>query len=266
LPSQTSSRERGAAVLIAIILIVGVIFTGVCTLGFVVYRNRLKRLRSVKLSEVADLDEGTGKVYGTVIAVEEPIRSPVTNTHCVYYSLRVEEERVRTETYTERVGNRQVRRTRQVREWHQILEDVRFVSFDVKDDSGKAGVELEHAEITVKSKDRKSTGGTNGLSEKVLNRLERMYPNVGGFLSLKRRYTEITIQEEDSVLVMGEVILTKKGKPIFAYEKKKPLLVSDLTDEQLQKHYKTYAMWLAIGAGFFFVATTVAVILLSMKK
>jgi hypothetical protein len=259
-------REIGVAVLIAIILVVGLIFTGVCTLGFVVYRNRLKRLRSVKLSEVADLDEGTGKIYGTVIGIEEPIRSPVTNTQCVYFSLVVEEERVRTETYTERVGNRQVRRTRQVREWHQILEDVRFVSFDVKDDSGKAGVELEHAEITVKSKDRKSTGGTNGLSEKVLNRLERMYTNVGGFLSLKRRYTEITIQEEDSLLVMGEVTLTKKGKPIFAYEKKKPLLVSDLTDEQLQKHYKTYALWLAIGAGFFLVATIVAVILIATKK
>ena len=254
---------------IAIAVIVGVIFSGALGVGAVMYRKKLNRLRSVELTEVADLDEGPGKIYGTVTPIEDGIKSPVTGTPCVWFSLIVEEEHVWEEPYTEtrREGNRTVtyRGTRTRREWRQILSDVRYVTFGVTDDSGEAEVDMENAEVTIKSKSRKSAGMTRELSDKALNRLERLYPAVAGKFDGKCRYTELNIQEEDSVLVMGEVTLLKNKKAMFAYEKKKPLIVSDLTDAELQRHLKKVAMWLTIGSAFFFVAMIVAVILIVKK-
>jgi hypothetical protein len=253
-------------VFVAIICVAGAIFTGACAFGAFMYRKKLKHVQSVELSDIADLDEGTGKIHGRVIAIEEPIKAPVTGVPCVYYSLVLEEEHVWTETYTERVGNRSVRKTRTRREWRPILNEVKYISVSIKDETGKAELEFDNAEMTIKSKERNASGLTSKLSDKAVGRLVRLYPKHAKVIQGKCRYTEVVVEEDDKLLVMGEVTLLKGKKPLFAYEKKKPLYVSDLTDEEFQRHLKKYMIWLFVGAGFFLVATIVGAVLVGRKK
>ena len=256
----------------AIVCVFGLIFGGVLTFGAIVFRNRLKALRETELVDVRDLEEGRGKVTGTVVALEEPIKSPITQTACVYFALTVEEEEVRLVPYTEtrRQGNRTVRvsGTREERKWVQILHDVRYVAFVVKDKTGEAEVEMDGAETVIKEKDRKASGDVGKLSDKAIVRLEKRYAKDvrGGWTSKKRRYREEVICEDDTLLVMGQVEYTDgDDRPLIAKAKKVPLVVSDQSDEQLQKHYKVRSLWCFIGAALVVTATVVAAVLLKGK-
>ncbi len=250
----------------AVIAIFGTIFTGV--LGFFSYwhRKKLVQLRSVDLSDVKDLEEGVCKIYGQAIGEDEPIKSPITGTPCFYYLVEIEEEQVRLVNYTERRGNTIVKGTREERKWVNILHEMKYVFFAVKDDTGEASVDMENSTVVVKEKSRKASGSVRQLPDKAFGRICRLYPAIESKLQrAKCRYTETIIIEDDTLLVMGPVTFDKKDHPTFAYEKKKPFIVSDQSDENLQKHFKNRFIWCLIGAIVFLIGTIVGIIL-TLKK
>jgi hypothetical protein len=67
--------------------------------------------------------------------------APNSGKPCVYYRIKVEEERVHTETYTEEVGKeghtRKVEKTREVRDWHEIIDHQHGVDFYLQDGQTK---------------------------------------------------------------------------------------------------------------------------------
>lgn len=247
---------------LAIILIVGLIFTGACGAGAFYFRKKLVQLRGVELTTVEELNEGMGKIYGEVVAAEDPIKSPVGGTTCVYYSLMISEEEIREVPFERREGNRIIRGTRTERKMVSILTEDKFISIKVKDDTGSAYVDLDGATVMLKKKGKQISGRIDSLSDKAFSRLCKMFPKLARrFETKKCEYTESVIEEQDEILVMGPVTFDNKDRAIIAVEKKKPFVVSDLTDEELQKNLKKWFLILAIGAGVFLVGTIIGAIL-----
>ena len=177
----------------------------------------------------------------------------------------MEEEREREETYTTHEGNRRVTRTRTRTEYKNIFLDAQFIAFQIQDGTGEAEIAMEGAETYIKSSDRKHSGKIRDLSSRELDRLEDLYPDNPEIRGKRCRYVELRIEEGDTLLVLGEVSISKNSPPLFACEKKKPLIVSDQSDEQLQKSFKRTSIWLAIAAAGFLVATILGAIFLGGK-
>ena len=61
-------------------------------------RAKITAIREAPLCDVADLDEGYAKAVGRVVALEDPLDSPLKDTPCVFFHFKVEEQRTRTVT------------------------------------------------------------------------------------------------------------------------------------------------------------------------
>lgn len=250
-----------------IVIVVGIIFTAAFGYGSYHYRRKLLDLRSVRMVEIADIDEGKSKTTGEVVVIEEMIRAPISGARCVWFSVAFQEEREVTQTYSEydHARKRHVTKTRMRTEYVDIFSDAQFVAFNIQDGTGDAEIDMTSAEAIIKSKDRRTKGRVRELSGKALDRLAELYPKQPKILGKKCHYVEHVIEEGDTLLVMGEVTLSKKRPPLFAHEKKKPLLISDQSDEQLQKSFKTTSIWLGVAAGLFVVATILGGIFIGGK-
>jgi hypothetical protein len=222
---------------LVLLLIGGVICIVCCFMAYAKHR-RVKLLADTPLSMVEDLEPGIGKTNGEAVALEDPLVSPMTKTECLFFDFRVEEERTRTVRDTDAHGRT---RTRTERYWETIVHDRQCVRTAVEDETGQAEVNLEEAEIVLKSAARTQSGTFNSPPASLEKTLRARYgtSTKGLLFNRKLRYTEALITEGDELIVLGEVLKRKKSKRVlFVKGDETPLLVSDKSDEELVSHYR----------------------------
>ncbi len=211
---------------------------GIGALGFLVvrFRKRLSQISDTKLARIGKLREGTRRVKGRILAREELLSSPLEARECVYYRLRVDEQRTVTH-------GRSVRTV-----WHTVIDETETIDVVVKDETGEATVSLDQAEVVLR--DVKFT--FSSILKDPPARLQRHLREKHGrshkeaWFNKTMRYTETVLEDNTPVIVVGEVELHKGKKPLFVGGDN-PLIVTDKSKDELSGHYRTRIFWSYAG-------------------
>jgi hypothetical protein len=143
-------------------------------LGVFAWRNlRAASLLGRSLSHIGKLRPGLRRVRGRVVPLDDVLHSPATNKECVWYRLRIYEDRT---TWTDTTAIRggvaaagllaggvggsllAIRllsvqdESRAVHSWHHLLDETVSFPFLIEDDTGMVEVDLRHADVLVKEK------------------------------------------------------------------------------------------------------------------
>ena len=239
-------------------LLFGMVAFGLCLFFFLRNRAKITSIESAQAVDVGDLDDGYWKTSGRVVALEEPLVSPMTRTECVFFLFRVEELKTRTvSTYDHQSRGRRTG-TRTETYWETVVTDRQAITCAVKDKTGSARIELSDAE-TVFSPSAHSTSGTfQNCPERLQRTLSKRYgfATKGLIFNKGLRYTETVIEEGDKLFVIGDVEIGRGGAPVFV-RGDKPFIVSDRSEAKLLAHFRTRATWSLVGAVLVGVLTPV---------
>ena len=214
-------------------------------------RAKITAIREAPLCDVADLDEGYAKAVGRVVALEDPLDSPLKDTPCVFFHFKVEEQRTRTVTehdHGSRPGSFNRTRTRTETYWATVLDDRQAVRCGVEDRTGVAQVELLEAETVLSPSGHTTSGLLSGCPAAVRRELSERYNfSTKGLLFNKTlRYTETVIEEGDKLFVIGEIEVSRQGRPTFV-KGGQPFIVSDRSETKLLGHYRRRATWAVVA-------------------
>jgi hypothetical protein len=231
---------------IPVILLIGGVILGVA--GWGIYRNRKRfmLIENTQLVQVQDLQPGLFQLHGHAVAMGPLLRSPLTNSECVYFRFLLEEQRTRTVDAGPRGGSRVEKY------WHPVIDDAQATQAAIDDGTGWAEVELKDAEVVLKVSAARNSGSFQSAPPDVKKRLEKKYNHStkGWFFEKTTRYSEMLVKEGDDLFVLGEAVpRDDKGKRFCVVKGEHPLLVSDKDASGLAAHYKRYYYLSIAGAG-----------------
>lgn len=237
-------------IIVSVVLFIGAIAFGACAYGYWCSKRKIASIEGAQSSEIDDLEEGYWKVSGRVVALEEPLVSPITREPCVFFSFKVEEQRTRTvKTHVPAGPHGSTRvQTRTETYWATVIDDTQAVSCAVKDKSGEAEIDLLDAETVLSPSGHSSSGTFKNCPAHLQKTLSKQYgfSTKGLVFNKSLRYTETIIREGDKLFVIGDVEMSR-GEPCFV-RGSQPFIVSDRSEAKLVKHYKTRAAWSLVGA------------------
>ncbi len=254
--------------LVALLLVAGGVLLSVFA-----WRNFQKAsLLGRPLSRIGKLRPGARKVRGQIAPLDKPLRSPVTDQPCVYYRLRVyEERRVWKSTggmtrgtimagafggaagvVLYEAGQWSDRETRAVHSWHPILEDSLSIPMAVQDETGEVEVDVREATVVPKQKGRIATGENHPPPSKLADLLRDEYDihsvDERGWIKTLHFIEEI-LPVGAKVTVVGRVEPLKSGDLCFRKKGGEDLLVSDRDMAKEGRSAHGLALGYAAGAG-----------------
>lgn len=169
-----------------IFLIVGVfLFFG----GFKWLKYR-RIIENTPTSKIRSIAMGIVEIFGEALPMEGNIlKSPFSNTECVYYKYTVEEYKKRGKSS----------------EWVVIKEGNEMPYFFIKDETGSVIIDPKGAEIEIPVDFEFSSSLGKDPPEQIINFLKANSLNFEGFLGInkKMRYREHLIEPKDKLYVMG---------------------------------------------------------------
>jgi hypothetical protein len=244
---------------------------GGLVLAYYAWRNfQASSLVSRPLSRVAKLRPGRRKVRGQIAPIGKPLLSPVTNKPCVYYRLRVYEEKktwkskpdpgivgafvvggavgailYNATASTGRLGDNATY------SWHPILDDDVSIPLVVEDETGAVEVDLRGATIIPKEKARIMSDMLHpapaSLTDLLLDEYEiHQVDRAGRARTL--HYVEEALLVGAKVTVVGAVDTLKNGDVGFR-RKDDTLLVSERDLSKEGRAARGRAMGFSAGAG-----------------
>lgn len=174
--------------------------------GLYIFYLGFKNLRKKQLientptSKVRSMAMGQVEAIGIALPFEHPIKSPFTNTPCVYYRWTVEE----------------YRRSKNSSYWAEIAKGASKDRFYLQDDTGKVLIDPEGAEVDIphdlQTQIKTSTIDAFLNSNKISSK--------AWFFGRQLRYTEYYITPKETMYVLG-------------YAGKNPLVKSSAKNEEL---------------------------------
>lgn len=259
-----------------VVLILGLcgllLLAGAAVLSLFAWHNyRVASRLGLPLSRVGKLRPGFRKVRGKVAALGEPLRSPVTNKECVYYRLRVYEERKKWKNGSAFSGsggvftawavggavgvlihNAMAAREDEVkRSWDQFLEEVVDLPLLVEDDTGSVQADLHDATILIKEKSRI----TSDMDRMPPTRLTKLLRDEYGIHPVDERgrvrqfhFWEEVLPLGTKVTVVGTVESLEDGSLRFQ-KQDDLLLISDRDVTKNGRSSRNQAIGFAAGAG-----------------
>jgi hypothetical protein len=268
--------ERGAVMLVLfgilglVLLLVGLLLAW---LGILAAKRAY--LLDAPLVRAADLQPGFCRVRGRVVAVDEPMRSPVTDRPCVYYRLRVLEEKRKWKKNLS-VGRTPVGQivamylggflggmmyramtddeTGSSKGRHQllpVLDAADSIPLVIEDASGRVPVDLRDAEVIAKEKSRIVCDFQHPAPDRLRDLLRKKYRlhTVDDNGKLKTmNFTEDLLPEGVKVTVIGTVEAGPDGAPCFRAASD-GLLVSERDVGKQAKSARKAAFGFAVAAG-----------------
>jgi hypothetical protein len=224
------------------------------------------------LSRIARLRPGARKVRGQIVPLDKPLRSPVTDQPCVYYRLRVYEERKEWKGGDGPTGGAFMagvlggaagvvlyeavrmseRDARAVHSWHPLLDDSLSIPMAVRDDTGEVEVDLRDAAVIPKQKGRIASGEGHPPPSRLTDLLREEHDihtvDERGWVKTLH-FIEEMLPVGAKVTVVGRVESLKSGDLCFQKTEGDAFLVSerDLAKESRAAHGR--AMGYAAGAG-----------------
>jgi hypothetical protein len=238
-------------------------------LGLLAWRNLRTASRLGRpLSRIAKLQPGCRKVRGKVAASDAPLRSPASNKECVYYRLRVYQEKKHwtgvdvpggpvTSFALGGVLGLLIFKFLKAQEdnvdysWHTLLDEDDCVPLTIEDDSGLVEVDPDGAEIVTKQKGRIVCDRDHPVPSKLADLLLEEYDldtvdDRGNFRTL--HIMEEALLVGATVTVVGPVEPVEKGA--FCFQRTaSPLLVSEGAVGKQAQDARKRAIGLCVGAG-----------------
>jgi hypothetical protein len=221
-------------------------------IGFGVYfHRRAAAIGAMRITRIANLRSGIAKIKARVLARERLLRSPLSGQPCVYYRFTVEEARSggyygakgQPNTYTYR---------------ETVIDDAQAIDVLLEDETGQADVDLQAAEVTLKSEQTRHSGLFHDPPERLKRVLQERYgKSTRGLLFNKSMsYTELFLQDGATVVVVGEVVAGRGGRPQLVGGAV-PLMVSDKGSKKVGSPYRRRALYCYWGAAAIVVAFSV---------
>jgi hypothetical protein len=205
---------------------------------------KLKRLiENTPTSKIRSLAMGLVEIYGSVVPYQKKLlKSPLTDSDCVYYSYRIEVRRGSGKN----------------RHWATIKKGSDSVHFNLKDDTGSVLVDSKGAKVDIPPNlcTQTYTSGLHSRSIKsFLEKSDIKYKFLG--LNKNMRFTEYHIAPKDKLYILGsagdnpfvENATAQKNEDDIMIQKgdtEKVFYISDSHETKILKSLK----WKTIG-GFF---------------
>ena len=245
------------------------LLAGGVVLGLFAWRNlRAASLLGRPLSHIGKLRPGLRRVRGRVVPLDDVLHSPVTNKECVYYRLRVYEERKSWKSGSVFSGPvvagaafgvlgvlihtaMEAREDEAVHSWHPLFDEAVDVPFLIEDDTGSVEVELKRADVIVKEKSRIASDMNRSPPARLREMLQEEYgiPIVderGRFRTL--HFVEEALLVGAKVTVLGTVEPVENGE--LCFQKRGDLfLVSERDVGKAGRSARSRAIGFASGAG-----------------
>lgn len=243
--------SAGPLVGVPVALFIGGLISAFSIYFIVKNRKRYKLIEGTPLVKTEQLQPGLAQVHGQALALGPMIKSPLTNTQCVYFHFILEEERTRMSS----TGGSRGAKVESY--WQPIIDDRQAAPCAVGDETGWAEVNLKDAETVLKVGACRNSGFIQSAPPDVKKRLEKQYNHStkGWVFEKKTRYTETVIKEGDELFVLGEAVPRQRGQRLRFVKGQQPLLISDKDSSALAKHYKFYFVASCIGAAVAILGT-----------
>lgn len=186
-------------------------------------RRRMKRtLRNAEAVDISAFpDRGAAKIVGTVRALSEPLRAPLSGRRCVCYEMRVAKHDSMTPA---------------------IIREVEGEDFLVEDETGRALVRFRGSEVILSFGMRRKSDLLRDPTPEMVAFLER-YGYEGRIYHWTYFYNESVIEEGDEVAVYGAGAREPDPDPgaapgyrqtgtrvVLGATRRRPLLISDDRD------------------------------------
>ncbi|PSH00864.1 MAG: hypothetical protein BRC30_01270, partial [Nanohaloarchaea archaeon SW_7_46_7] len=205
--------------------------------------------------KIRSMSMGTVEVKGEAGVVSEKLKSPLTNTECVYYEYEVEE----------------YKRTGKHKSWQTIDTGSSSKAIGIDDGTGAAVVEVDRADVELPDKDYKEKiSGGEEPPQRIQEFIEETKDVEGGhdgvmsIFDNSRRYTEWYIEPGDHLYIFGYAEEERRSDgtnyPVITSGNAPMFYVTDKSEEYLRDLWGwTYkAMLLAgiilIPLGYFMMA------------
>lgn len=186
------------------------------------FRNlrRLRMMEDTPTAKIRSAPQGYGEFEGhTRMLPGEPIRSPLTQRECVWYSYKVEERHTshhRGKSHTQ---------------WRTIDSSTSEALFLIVDDTGEAIIDPDHAEVSASSS--QTWYGNQRFPGADSGGFWTRWIGMGNY-----RYSEKRIHEHDPLYVLGLFTSVTEAEQASFHEDVSALLRSWKADPaQLQHHF-----------------------------
>jgi hypothetical protein len=261
------------AILLAVLGLI--LAAGAAVLGYVAVRQYRRASHLGRLpARVAKLQPNPcKKVRGKVVAVGAPLRSPLSNRACVYYRLRIDEERRKWKTTRTAPSGGAVAAgilggavggllygmaarddegsTKVIHSWNNVLDEAQSSRLVVEDATGKVEVDLSGAEVVTKDRSRINADLNHPAPHQLADLVRKRYrvhtvDEAGRVKTM--RFEEETLQEGAKVTVVGPVTARSDGALCFQNQGG-ALLVSERDVGKDGRAARNWAIGLAAAAG-----------------
>jgi len=164
-------------------------------------RSKAARMRKTPTTRVRDLTPGFRELKGKVAASGELLRSPLTKSRCVFFELKVEEER------TSRSGGSSSTN------WHTVVEDRQTAGLMLDDGTGQCPVDIADAELMFEPDTQRKSGILNDAPPEVETTLQERYgiSSEGALFNKSMRYTETVLKPGEMLYVLGTAVPRGNG-------------------------------------------------------
>jgi hypothetical protein len=270
LPDRYQQQGKGAAMLVLFGLSgLTLLMAGLVLAFLAIQASKRAYLLDAPLMQAADLKPGFCKLRGRLVAVDKPVRSPVSDRPCVYYRLRVQEEKRRWKTTGLR-GEPSLRptggvfgaslrawaesdsegSTKLLYSWIAVLDKADSVPLVIEDDSGRVPLDLGEAEVVAKEKSHVTSDFQRAAPDRLRELLWKRYRlhtvDEAGRLKTMR-FAEDVLPDGAQVTVAGTVEEGPDGAPGF--QAGSGLLVSELDVSKQVTSARKLAFGYAVAAG-----------------
>jgi hypothetical protein len=211
-------------ILLLVFLLLGMIFIAYFT-GDAQIKRALRNAPRLPISTLGDGQRG--KAIGRLRYCSEPLRAPLSGRACAYYEVIVEQHR----------------QSKGSGRWATLIREVRGQDFLIVDDTGKALIKADSAQIVVEKDSHKSSGTFNDATPELEAFLQRHGVKSTGVLGFNKslRYREGVLEEGEPIAAFGHAIREADPDPdagfagyreqptraVFQATDASPLFVSD---------------------------------------
>ncbi len=223
---------------------------------------KMKRLiENTPTSKIRSLAMGLVEVYGEALPENKTLKSPLSKTDCVYYSVNIEEYRNK--------GKHS--------EWVSIYDKQSEEKFRIKDETGEILVNPKDAQMVLSPDSVSQSGLGKDPTKNIMNFLTTNKIKYEGLLGINKtmRYTEIIIAPKDKLYVMGNATIdksksaTSKGYENVIISKEKDNNIFYISDKPEKELLKTFNWQIILGIYlggammFFCLITIIFMVLIS---
>ena len=212
-------------------LIVGLIVVGILIYYLLKNLKKYNLISKTETTPISMVYNGFYEVKGQIVSQGLSITSPFTETECVYYQFTVEQKKSHGKSS----------------HWVKIIDDEKFVKFGVNDNSGTAIVDMQGADVQIKTDNNARSGFFNSADDREKAVLQKYSESNKNWIFEKSlRYTEKYLQIGDELYILGEINGKEGMNPLFR-KSNMPLFVSDKSENELLGFYRLRIIGAVVG-------------------